>query len=113
MTMPRRSSKAWKGSDVTLILEPGRVIVGNAGILLTEVQYIKETDTKKFVIVDGGMNDLIRPALYGSYQAIRPVVRDARRKRSTPTSSGRFAKAAISSPRIARLPGPNAAIYWR
>jgi len=57
-----------------LILEPGRVIVGNAGILLTEVQYIKETETKKFVIVDGGMNDLIRPALYGSYQAIQPVV---------------------------------------
>jgi diaminopimelate decarboxylase len=63
-----------QGLDVTLILEPGRVIVGNAGILLTEVQYIKETETKKFVIVDAGMNDLIRPALYGSYQAIRPVV---------------------------------------
>ena len=63
-----------EGLDVTLILEPGRVIVGNAGILLTEVQYIKETDTKKFVIVDSGMNDLIRPALYGSYQAIQPVV---------------------------------------
>jgi diaminopimelate decarboxylase len=62
-----------EGLNVTLILEPGRVIVGNAGILLTEVQYIKETDTKKFVIVDGGMNDLIRPALYGSYQAIQPV----------------------------------------
>jgi diaminopimelate decarboxylase len=63
-----------EGLDITLILEPGRVIVGNAGILLTEVQFIKETETKKFVIVDGGMNDLIRPALYGSYQAIRPVV---------------------------------------
>ena len=63
-----------EGLDVTLILEPGRVIVGNAGILVTEVQYIKETDEKKFVIVDGGMNDLIRPALYGSYQAIHPVV---------------------------------------
>jgi diaminopimelate decarboxylase len=62
-----------EGLDITLILEPGRVIVGNAGILLTEVQYMKETDTKKFVIVDGGMNDLIRPALYGSYQAILPV----------------------------------------
>ena len=62
-----------EGLNVTLILEPGRVIVGNAGILLTEVQYIKETDTKKFVIVDGGMNDLIRPALYGSYQGILPV----------------------------------------
>lgn len=63
-----------EGLDITLILEPGRVIVGNAGILLTEVQYLKETETKKFVIVDGGMNDLIRPALYGSYQAIRPVI---------------------------------------
>jgi diaminopimelate decarboxylase len=63
-----------EGLDITLILEPGRVIVGNAGLLLTEVQYIKETETKKFVIVDGGMNALIRPALYGSYQAIRPVV---------------------------------------
>jgi diaminopimelate decarboxylase len=64
-----------EGLNVTLILEPGRVIVGNAGILLTEVQYIKETDDKKFVIVDGGMNDLIRPALYGSYQEIQPVRR--------------------------------------
>src|SRR6267142_3624456 len=63
-----------EGLDVTLILEPGRVIVGNAGILLTEVQYRKETETKKFIIVDGGMNDLIRPALYGSYQAIQSVV---------------------------------------
>jgi diaminopimelate decarboxylase len=63
-----------EGLDVTLILEPGRVIVGNAGLLITEVQYVKETDAKKFVIVDGGMNVLIRPALYGSYQAILPVV---------------------------------------
>ena len=65
-----------EGLDVTLILEPGRVIVGNAGILLTEVLYLKETDEKKFVIVDGGMNDLIRPALYGSYQEIQPVVQN-------------------------------------
>src|SRR6516164_6168832 len=69
-----------EGLDITLILEPGRVIVGNAGILLTEVQYIKETETKKFVIVDGGMNDLIRPALYGSYQAIQPVVENNAQK---------------------------------
>jgi diaminopimelate decarboxylase len=66
-----------QGLDITLILEPGRVIVGNAGILLTEVQYLKETDTKNFVIVDGGMNDLIRPALYGSYQAVQPVTRNS------------------------------------
>src|ERR671918_1708966 len=64
-----------EGLQLTLILEPGRVIVGNAGILITEVQYLKDTDEKNFVIVDGGMNDLIRPALYGSYQEIHPVRR--------------------------------------
>jgi diaminopimelate decarboxylase len=56
-----------------LILEPGRFIVGNAGILVTKVIYIKPTETKTFVIVDAGMNDLIRPALYDSYHAIRPL----------------------------------------
>jgi len=60
---------------VTLLLEPGRVIVGNAGVLLTRVLYLKDTDSKKFVIVDGAMNDLIRPSLYGSYQKIEPVKR--------------------------------------
>jgi len=62
-----------RGLDATLILEPGRVIVGNAGILLTRVRYLKGTDEKNFVVVDGGMNDLIRPSLYGSYQGIQPV----------------------------------------
>jgi diaminopimelate decarboxylase len=62
-----------RGLDLTLLLEPGRVIVGNAGILLTKVLYLKSTDEKNFVVVDGGMNDLIRPALYGSYQGIQPV----------------------------------------
>jgi len=56
-----------------LILEPGRFIVGNAGILVTKVVYIKPTETKTFVIVDAGMNDLIRPALYESYHSIGPV----------------------------------------
>lgn len=63
---------------VKLLLEPGRVLVGNAGILLTRVLYLKDTETKKFVIVDGAMNDLIRPALYGAYQEIEPVVHSAR-----------------------------------
>lgn len=62
-----------RGLEITLLLEPGRVLVGNAGILLTKVLYLKGTDEKNFVVVDGGMNDLIRPALYGSYQAIQPV----------------------------------------
>jgi diaminopimelate decarboxylase len=59
--------------DVTLILEPGRVIVGNAGILVTKVLYTKATREKMFFVVDAAMNDLMRPSLYHSYHAIRPV----------------------------------------
>jgi diaminopimelate decarboxylase len=62
---------------VTLIMEPGRVIVGNAGILVTKALYLKEGEAKQFVIVDAAMNDLIRPSLYGSYHEIRPVQEDA------------------------------------
>jgi diaminopimelate decarboxylase len=58
---------------VTVLLEPGRSMVGNAGILLTRVLYRKENPYKKFLIVDGAMNDLIRPALYGAHHEIRPV----------------------------------------
>jgi diaminopimelate decarboxylase len=60
--------------DCKIIFEPGRVIVGNAGVLITKVLYTKSTTEKNFVIVDAGMNDLIRPSLYGSYQHIQPVV---------------------------------------
>ena len=66
-------TKALGDLPLTLILEPGRVIVGNAGILVTEVVYTKKTPSKDFVIVDAGMNDLIRPSLYDSYHAIREV----------------------------------------
>jgi len=55
-----------------ILLEPGRLLVGNAGVLLTRVRYIKQTGQKKFAIVDAGMNDLIRPALYHSYHEIVP-----------------------------------------
>jgi diaminopimelate decarboxylase len=58
---------------LTVIIEPGRVLVGNAGILVTRVLYVKETDVKRFVVVDGAMNDLIRPVLYEAYHEIRPV----------------------------------------
>jgi diaminopimelate decarboxylase len=61
------------GINCTLILEPGRVIVGNAGILVTRVLYTKMGEEKIFVISDAAMNDLIRPSLYGSYQRIQPV----------------------------------------
>jgi len=56
-----------------ILLEPGRFLVGNAGVLLTRVRYLKQTTQKKFAIVDAGMNDLIRPALYQSYHEIVPV----------------------------------------
>jgi len=61
--------------DITLILEPGRVITGNAGILVTKVLYVKTTGEKTFIIVDAAMNDLIRPTLYNSYHGIQPVQR--------------------------------------
>jgi len=69
--------KELQGVDATIIFEPGRVLVGNAGILVTEVQYTKTNQgleaAKKFVVVDAAMNDLTRPSLYGAYHAIAPV----------------------------------------
>lgn len=66
--------------DLTLIFEPGRVIIGNAGVLVTKTLYTKATEAKKFIIVDAGMNDLIRPSLYGSYHGIEPVRKRGREK---------------------------------
>ena len=76
--------------------EPGRLIVGNAGILVTEVIYVKEGDAKTFVIVDAAMNDLIRPTLYDAFHDIRPVVEAGRRRAAhrRPTSSARSARPA-------------------
>lgn len=62
-----------KNNDLTLILEPGRSLIGNAGILLTKVIYQKQNKLKNFIIVDAGMNDLIRPSLYDAYHEILPV----------------------------------------
>ena len=68
--------------DIRILVEPGRFLVGNAGVLLTRIRYIKTTAAKKFAIVDAGMNDLIRPALYQSYHEIVPVKeRKSERKR--------------------------------
>lgn len=69
---------ASKDINCTFIFEPGRVIVGNAGILITEVLYTKSNDAKNFIIVDAGMNDLVRPSLYNSYHQIRPVIEKER-----------------------------------
>lgn len=69
-----------KGLDVTLIFEPGRSMVGNAGILATKVVYTKQGSEKNFVIVDAAMNDLARPSLYGSYHAIKAVKADSKKE---------------------------------
>ncbi len=68
---------ALRGRSEKLIVEPGRVLVGNAGVLLTKVEYLKPGEEKHFAIVDAAMNDLMRPALYDAYHAIQPIQRRA------------------------------------
>ncbi|MCG8673734.1 MAG: diaminopimelate decarboxylase [Pseudomonadales bacterium] len=62
-----------KGRDLEVVMEPGRAIAANAGIMITEVEFLKPTEGKNFAIVDGAMNDLIRPSLYSAWQRIIPV----------------------------------------
>jgi diaminopimelate decarboxylase len=76
----RMVARAVRPLGLHLLLEPGRTIIGRAGVLLTRVLYVKENRGKSFVVVDSGMNDLMRPALYG---AIHPITRVARGKEST------------------------------
>ncbi|MCX5813191.1 MAG: diaminopimelate decarboxylase [Proteobacteria bacterium] len=67
--------KELEGTGITLVLEPGRLLVGNSGIFVTKLLYVKKVPGKTFYIVDGAMNDLVRPALYDAYHEIIPVVR--------------------------------------
>jgi len=67
---------ATKDLGMHLLFEPGRNIVGNAGILAAKCLYTKQRDDKNFIMIDAGMNDLARPALYGSYHGVQPVVKD-------------------------------------
>ena len=64
------------GRDLEVLMEPGRAIAANAGVLLTKVEYLKETEDRDFAIVDAAMNDLLRPALYQSWQDIQPIIKD-------------------------------------
>lgn len=73
--LTREIASRLAGSPFRLIVEPGRALVGDAGVLLTRVLYIKRNPRKNFAVVDAGMNDLMRPALYGSYHQIVPVER--------------------------------------
>lgn len=59
--------------DVEIVMEPGRFLVGNAGVVLTEVLFVKETPAKDFLIIDAAMNDLVRPAMYDAYHGIEPI----------------------------------------
>ena len=68
--------EALVGREEKIILEPGRVLAGNAGVLLTRVEYIKHGEEKNFAIVDAAMNDLMRPALYDAHHEILPVTRE-------------------------------------
>lgn len=74
-TYAQSLAKALEGKNLRLMLEPGRSIVGQAGVLLTKVLYRKKTGRKEFIVVDAAMNDLIRPALYQSHHEILPVCR--------------------------------------
>ena len=69
-----------KKTGLKIIMEPGRFIAGNAGIFVTKVLYLKDNGFKKFLIVDGGMNDLIRPSLYNAYHDILPVKKTSSKK---------------------------------
>src|SRR6185437_11784240 len=69
-----------RGLGLKILLEPGRFLVGNAGVLLTRVEYLKRGQGKNFLIVDAGMNDLVRPAMYDAYHEIVPLHRDSSRR---------------------------------
>ena len=72
-----------KKTGLRILLEPGRFVFGNGGVLVTRVLYVKQTPVKRFVITDAAMNDLIRPALYESYHAIVPVAAKSARRKMT------------------------------
>jgi diaminopimelate decarboxylase len=89
------------GRGLQVVLEPGRRLVGNAGLLLTKIEYLKEGEGKNFAIIDAAMNDLMRPALYEAWHDIDPVVPRTVRPANT-TWSARSAKPATSSARPVR-----------
>ena len=76
--------RATAGLDCRLLLEPGRMMVGNAGVMVTKALYIKHSGKRRFVIVDAAMNDLLRPAMYDAYHAIEPVIAPAEGDAATP-----------------------------
>jgi diaminopimelate decarboxylase len=75
--------KFLKNNNVKIIFEPGRSIIGNTGTLITKVIYIKDSEKKKFIILDAAMNDLMRPALYGAIHKTLPVIKSNKYSKKT------------------------------
>ena len=100
--------KPLSGIGLKILTEPGRVIVGNAGVLVTKVLYLKETDVKRFIVIDGAMNDLIRPVLYEAFHAIQPVTRRAQAKAVTADVVGPVCESGDFFAREREMPEPQA-----
>ncbi|MBF0426535.1 MAG: diaminopimelate decarboxylase [Magnetococcales bacterium] len=90
---------------LTVILEPGRAIVGNAGVLVARVEYVKSGEEKQFIVTDAGMNDLLRPSLYNAYHGILPVVRRFDREEVTADVVGPICESGDFFARDRLLPG--------
>ena len=102
--------RATRDLDCRLIFEPGRLLVGNAGILMTRVLFVKHGEAKNFVIVDAAMNDLMRPTLYDAHHEIWPAQKSIRPVvASAPMWLGQSVKAVISSPSTATWWNPRMA----
>jgi diaminopimelate decarboxylase len=97
---------ALHGRSEKIIVEPGRVLVGNAGLLLTRVEYLKHGEEKNFAIVDAAMNDLMRPALYDAYHHIQPVLskQDAPSPQSSDGAASHSTKLANNASQVAGYP---------
>jgi len=100
--------RAIRGLDCRLILEPGRVLVGNAGILVTRVLYLKRGESRTFVVVDAGMNDLVRPTLYDAHHEVRSVVEADASARITADVVGPLCESGDILARRRELPEPKA-----
>ena len=100
--------RATRGLDCRLIVEPGRVLVGNAGILVTRVLYVKRGEAKTFVVADAGMNDLVRPTLYEAHHEVRAIAQASARERITADVVGPLCESGDFLARNRALPEPHA-----
>ena len=98
-------------SGLKIIMEPGRFIIGSAAVMVTKVLYVKKTPLKKFVIVDGGMNDLIRPSLYSAHHEIAPLSARGRTKKEKVDIVGPICESGDFFAKGRQMPGLTAGEY--